>query len=87
MIFFFFNSLPNDKIVDNFQLTALADDKRNVIEMTKFVLDRIEKVLAKGENTAYQHFLPFLQRFQKSSFTGLLKVGIFLQRLKNNISY
>ena len=34
------------------------------------------KLVGKGENAGYQHFLLFPQYFQKTSFTGWLKVGI-----------
>ena len=32
------NSLPNDKILDQFKFKVLADDKLKVIQMAKFVL-------------------------------------------------
>ena len=43
------------------------------------VYDRIKKkknIVGKGENAGYQHFLLFLQCFQKDSFLGSLKVVI-----------
>ena len=40
------------------------------------VTDGIEKIVGKGENAGYQHFLLFPQCFQKSSFPGLLKSGL-----------
>ena len=69
------NSLPNDKILDWSRLKAFADDKLNLIEKLKFVLERAENIVGKGENAGYQHFLLFLQFFQKASFTEWLKVG------------
>ena len=45
----------------------------------KFVMGWQENIVGKGENAGYQHFLLFLQCFQKVSFTGLLKVGIMWQ--------
>ena len=36
----------------------------------------VEKIVEKGENAGYQHFLLVPQRFQKASFPGSLKVGI-----------
>ena len=66
------NSLPNDKILDWSKLKASADDKINVTGMLKFLLERLENV-GKGENAGYQHFLLFLQYFQKDSYTGSLK--------------
>ena len=68
------NSLPNDKIFDQSKLEAFADDKINVAEKLKIVLERVEKIVRKGENAGYQHFPLFPQSFQKVSDTGLLKV-------------
>ena len=44
--------------------------------------DRIENIVGKGENAGYQHFLLFLQCFQKPSFLGLLKIGLCGRELK-----
>ena len=55
---------------------AFADDKINVAEKLKSVLERVENIVGKGENAGFQHFLLFPQCFQKASFTGSLKVGI-----------
>ena len=71
----FFNSLPNDKIFDWSKFIAFADDKINVTEKLKFVLKMVENIVGKGENAGYQHFLLFLQCFQKATFSRLLKVG------------
>ena len=71
-----FNSLPNVKILDRSKLKAFAEDKINVTEILKFVLERVENIVGKGENAGYQHFLLFLQCFQKASYKGSLKVGI-----------
>ena len=49
------NSLPNDEL----KWKALADDKINVTENLKLVLERVENVIGKGENAGYQHFLLF----------------------------
>ena len=57
-------------------MKELADDKIFVAEKLKFVLQRVESVLGKGENAGYQHFLLFPPCFQKSFFSGSLKVGI-----------
>ena len=70
------NSLPHDKILDWFKLKAFADDKIKMTENLKFVLGRVENTVGKGENAGYQHFLLFLQCFQKDSFSGSSKVGI-----------
>ena len=70
------NSLPYNKILDWSKLKAFADDKINVTENLKFGLGRVENIVGKGENAGYQHFLLFLQCFQKASFSGSLKVRI-----------
>ena len=62
-----FNSLPNNKILDWSKLKAYADDKINVTEKLKFVMGKVENFVGKGENAGYQHFLLFLQCFQKAS--------------------
>ena len=71
-----FNSLPNDKILDWSKLKAFADDTINVTQKFKFVLGRVENIVGKGENAAHCHFLLFPQCFQKTTFSGSLKVGI-----------
>ena len=64
------------KILDLSKLKAFADDKINVTEKLKVVLERVETWWEKGENAGYQHFLLILQCFQKVSYTGSFKVGI-----------
>ena len=54
----------------------------NMAEKLKFVLGRVENIVVKGENAGYQHFLLFLQCFQKASFQGTLKIGIVWERVK-----
>ena len=66
----------NDKILDWSKLKAFVDDKINVTEKFKFLFERVESIVGKGENAGYQHFLLFPKCFQKHSYTGLLKVGI-----------
>ena len=39
------------------KLKAFADNKLKVGKMTKFVLDWVENIVGKGENTGNQHFL------------------------------
>ena len=41
-----------------------------------FVSGRVENIVGKGENADYQHFLLFLQCFQKLCFSEVLKVRI-----------
>ena len=49
-------------------------------EKLKFILERGENIVGKGENGGYKHFLLFLQCFQKASFQGSLKVGMVWER-------
>ena len=49
------------------KLKVSAEDKINVIEKLKFVLERIEDSVGKGENAGYQHFLLFPQCLEKDS--------------------
>ena len=44
----------------------------NVAQMTISFSDRVENIVANGENAGYQHFLLFPQCFQKAPFAGLL---------------
>ena len=57
------------------KFNASADDKFGVAEIMGFVFERVENTVGKGENAGYQHFLLFLQCFQKASYPELLKVG------------
>ena len=41
-----------------------------------YVTDWVGKIVGKGENAGFQHFLLFSQCFQKASFPGSLEVGI-----------
>ena len=69
------NSLPNDNSLDLTKFKAFADNNLNVAKMVISVFDRTENTLGKEENAGYQHFLLFLQRFQKASFSRSFKVG------------
>ena len=62
------NSLPNNKFLDWSKSKGFADNKINVAEKLKFVLQRVENIVGKGENAGYQHFLLSPQYFQKPSF-------------------
>ena len=68
--------LLNEKILGQSKLKAFADIKINVAKKFKFVLERVENIMGKGENAGYQHFFLFQQGFQKASFIELLKVEI-----------
>ena len=49
----------------------------------KFVLEKEENILRKGENASYQHFFLYPKCFQKPPSSRLLKVGIVLQRVNH----
>ena len=53
--------------------------------MVIFVFDAFENIVGKGENDGYQHFLLFPQCFQKSIYSGSLKVVIV--RYRRNLHY
>ena len=60
--FFFesiFNSLPMDKSLDWTNLKSFADDKIYLIEKLKLVVERVENIMGKGENSSYKNFLLF----------------------------
>ena len=61
------NSLPNETILDWSKLKVFEDNILKVSLTTKFVPDRLENIVGKGENAGYQHFLLFPQCFQKPS--------------------
>ena len=44
------NYLPYDKILTQSKLKALADDKINATQKMKFMSERVENILGKGEN-------------------------------------
>ena len=69
----FFNSLPNDKILDFTTLKTLAENEISVTEKLKFVLYGVENIVGKGENACYQYFLLFPQYFQKASSLQVVK--------------
>ena len=47
-----------------------------------FVLERVENIVGKGENDGNQHFLLFLQFFQKLSLPVVLEVGIVWKKVE-----
>ena len=67
------NSVPNNKFLGWSKFKAFADDKINVTEKLKFGLEEVEKVVGKGENASYWHFLLSPKCFQKSFFPGSLR--------------
>ena len=64
-----FISLLNNKLLDLSKVKALAyNKKKNVNQKLKIFQGRAENIVGKGENAGHQHFLLFLQCFQKASF-------------------
>ena len=51
----------------------------------KFILERVENTVGKGENAGYQHFLLFPQCFQKAFYTRSLKMCG--EELRRNIQF
>ena len=72
----YFNPLPNDKILGFPKLKAFSDDKSNVIQIVKVVFHRTENIVGKEENAGYQHFLLFPQYFLKAFSSSASKVVI-----------
>ena len=60
-----FNPLANDKILDQSKLKAFAVNKMHVktCYKLKFVFEREENIVGKGENADNQHFLLFPKFF------------------------
>ena len=54
------------------------------IEIYRF--GRIENIMEKGENAAYQHFLLF-PMFSKTSFPYVSNIGIVWQRFKRGLTH
>ena len=57
-------------------MKTFVDDKINVTKVLKIGLGRFGKIVRRGENAGYQHFLRILQCYQKPSVPGPLKVGL-----------
>ena len=49
----FLNSLPNDKILNWSKFKAFADNKITGTQKWKFILERVENIVGKGENAGY----------------------------------
>ena len=64
-------------------MKTLADNKINVTENSKFVLGRVENIVGKGENAAYQHFLLFHNVFKSLLRMGCYKLGLCGKELKD----
>ena len=60
---------------ENFKLVQIESKITVNEKIAFFFLRRIENIVEKGGNAVYQHFLLFLQCFQKASFSGFLNLG------------
>ena len=69
----FFNTLPNDKIVDLSKSKAFADDKINVAEKLKFVFWKGRKHCGKRRKCWLPAFFPFHTMFSKGFFLWVVK--------------
>ena len=68
----FFNSLPNNKILDMTKLKAFTDDKINVAQIMISVFDWVENTVGKGVKCWILAFSSFPTMFAKGFF---LRVG------------
>ena len=52
------------------KLKIIADKKSNIVELMSSVFDQVEKILRKGENPGYKHFLHFHSIFKSYLLQG-----------------
>ena len=64
------SSLPNDNILGLSNFEVFAGDKISLAQMVISHFDNVENIVGKRDNACYQHFLLFLQCFQKLSSLG-----------------
>ena len=55
-------------------MKALADNKLKCAHMMKFLFNRLENILGKGESAGCQHFLLFPKCFRKATSTTVLRI-------------
>ena len=67
------NSFPNDKILAKTKLKAFADDKFDMAEKLKFVLEMVEKHHGKRRKCWLPAFSPFPTMFSKGLFPRVVK--------------
>ena len=68
-----FNSLPNDKILDWFNLKAFADNNLYVDQMMIYVFDRVENIVDRRRKCWLLAFSPFSTMFSKALFPRVVK--------------
>ena len=65
--------LLKKNILGQSKFKGFADDKINVTQKLKFVLERVENIVGKGENAVYEHFLLYPQCFQRTLSLRVVK--------------
>ena len=78
----FLNPLPDDKILDRFNLKQSADDNLKFDENSRKFSKQVENTVGKGEIAHYEQFLLFPQCFQKACFPGASKSVIVWEWFK-----
>ena len=68
-----FLTLPNNKMLDMSNFKAFADDKIILAQKLKFVLEKVENIVGKGEKCWLPPFSPFPTMFSKAFFPRGLK--------------
>ena len=64
-------------------MKIFVEENLNMIKTMRFVSERIENILEKGENAGYQHFLLFPKIFSKRTLSqARLKSGFCGNELK-----
>ena len=69
-------------MLDWSKLKAFADDKINVNQILKFVLERVKNIVGKGEKAGHQYFLLSPQCFPKVYFSRSLEFWIVWERVR-----
>ena len=67
------SSFTKQQVLDWFKLKAFPDDKVTVTQKLKFVLERMKKIVERGENADWLHFL-LLPEFSQGFYLGLLNL-------------
>ena len=70
---YFFNPLPDDKILDWSKMKQSADDNFKFDENSRKFSKPVENTVGKGEIAHHEQFLLFPQCFQKACFPGASK--------------
>ena len=68
------------KVLDRIKFIAIITDEKSNVAKSISVCEQVGNIMVKGENV-YWHFLLFQQCFQKTSFSGSLKLKFVWQRV------